>query len=382
MSQNKGRGENWQVQTQAIHAGRGVDPTSGAVVPPIHLSTTYERAADGSYPQGFVYTRSDNPNRRSLETCLARLEGGAAAAAFSSGLAATQAVLQTLAPGDHVIAPLDLYHGTRHLLTQVMGPWGLSVSFVDMENLGAVAAAVQPNTQLLWVETPSNPLLKLTDIAAVSAIAHQANARCACDSTWCTPVVQRPLALGADWVIHSTTKYLGGHSDLLGGVAIAAQADATFERLRQIQSLGGAVPSPFDCWLLLRGIQTLPYRMAGHCANALTLAQWLETHPAVEAVHYPGLPSHPAHALACKQMSGFGGMMSVQIRGGQAAAFAVAAKVQLFTRATSLGGVESLLEHRASIEGPDTATPDNLLRLSIGLEHVEDLKQDLAQALG
>jgi cystathionine gamma-synthase len=244
-----------------------------------------------------------------------------------------------------------------------------------------VAAAVRPETKLIWIETPSNPLLKITDIQAVAALAHAAGARCVVDNTWPSPVVQRPLELGADLVMHATTKYLGGHSDLLGGALVAASNDAFFERIRFIQATGGAVPSPFDCWLLLRSLSTLPYRMRAHCAGAQTIAEFLKGSPRVEQVHYPGLKSHPGHSVAVRQMQGFGGMMSIQIEGGAAEAMAVVAKVQLFTRATSLGGVESLIEHRASVEGPGSRTPQNLLRLSIGLEHPEDLIADLAQAL-
>jgi cystathionine gamma-synthase len=244
-----------------------------------------------------------------------------------------------------------------------------------------VVAALRPQTRLVWIETPSNPMLRLTDIAAVTELAHQAGAQCVCDSTWAPPVVQRPLALGADWVIHATTKYLGGHGDLLGGVAIARQTDEFYQRVRQLQGMAGAVPSAFDCWLLLRGIRTLSCRLQVQCQSALKVAEFLVQHPQVTAVHYPGLASHPSHGLARRQMQQFGGMLSVEIRGGEAAAMAVAAKVNLFTRATSLGGVESLIEHRASIEPPDTATPRNLLRLSIGLEAAVDLIADLDQAL-
>ncbi|WP_088893268.1 trans-sulfuration enzyme family protein [Leptolyngbya ohadii] len=369
------------IETLAIHAGRSIDPTTKSVTAPLYLSTTFEREPDGSYPQGFLYTRMASPNREMLEDCLTQLEGGEAAAAFSSGSAATMSVFQALSPGDHVIAPLDAYSGTTALLKNVMMPWGLEVSFIDLTDLGQVEQAVCPNTKLIWTETPSNPMLRITDLAAVATIAHQNNAICACDNTWASPVLQRPFEQGADLVVHSTTKYLGGHSDVLGGVVIAKVEDDRFQRIRQIQIAGGAVAAPFDCWLVLRGIQTLPYRMRGHSANALKLASALVNHPAVEAVHYPGLPDHPGHAIAAKQMKDFGGMMSIQIKGGREAAFAVTAGVKLFTRATSLGGVESLIEHRASIEGEGTQTPENLLRLSIGLESPEDLVADLTQAL-
>ncbi len=368
-------------ETLAVHAGYRVDPATGAVAAPIHLSTTFERAEDGSFPSGYIYTRSNNPNRADLEAALAAIEGGAGAAAFSSGSAATMAILQALAPGDHVIAPVDTYHGTRKLLREVFGGWGLTASFVDMSDTSAVRRAVQPNTRLIWAETPSNPRLLITDLAAMAEIAHGAGARLVCDNTWGTPVCQRPFEHGADLVLHSTTKYIGGHSDVLGGAVVSREDDEFFARIRLIQGAGGAVPSPFDCWLTLRGVRSLHWRMRGHVENAAAVAAFLHDHPAVEVVHYPGLPDHPGHAVAARQMSGFGGMVSVQVRGDATRALAVAAKVRIFIRATSLGGVESLIEHRASIEGPDTPTPPNLLRLSIGLEHHADLIDDLAQAL-
>jgi cystathionine gamma-synthase len=371
-----------KLETLAVHAGGEADPATGAVTPPIHLSTTFERDADGSYPRGYVYTRTDNPNRSALETCLAALEGGEAAAAFASGSAAAAAVFRALLPGDHVVAPLDMYHGIRKLLREVLAPWGLGVSFVDSGDLGAVGAALTPRTRLIWLETPSNPLLQLTDIAAVAGLARDHGLLLACDNTWATPMGQRPLELGADLVVHATTKYLSGHSDVLGGAVVAGRKDGVFERVRLLQGSEGAVPSPFDCWLTLRGVRTLPYRMRGHSDNALRVAEFLERHEGVEAVHYPGLASHPQFALAERQMALSGGMLSVQLRGGAEAAMRVVARVTLFTRATSLGGVESLIEHRASIEGPDSQTPPNLLRLSVGLEHADDLIADLDGALG
>ncbi|MFN8536130.1 MAG: aminotransferase class I/II-fold pyridoxal phosphate-dependent enzyme [Thermomicrobiales bacterium] len=369
-------------ETLAVHAGFRPDPATGAVAAPIYLSSTFERAADGSFPSGYVYTRSGNPNRSDLETALAALEGGAAAAAFASGSAATAAILQALGPSDHVIAPVDTYHGTRKLLREVFGAWGLTASFVDMSDTSAVCAAVRPNTKLIWAETPSNPSLLITDLATMAEIARGAGARLVCDNTWATPVCQRPFAHGADLVMHSTTKYIGGHSDLLGGAVVSKENDDFFARIRMIQGAGGAVPSPFDCWLALRGVRSLPWRMRGHAENAAAVAAFLHEHPAVEATHFPGLPSHPGHAVAARQMTAFGGMVSFQVRGDAARAMAVASRVKLFTRATSLGGVESLIEHRASIEGPDTPTPPNLLRLSIGLEHHDDLIEDLDYALG
>ncbi|NJO41566.1 MAG: aminotransferase class I/II-fold pyridoxal phosphate-dependent enzyme [Cyanobacteria bacterium CRU_2_1] len=370
------------LETLAIHAGRPPDSATGAVTPPIFLSTTFERDIDGSYPQGYHYIRDNNPNRTMLERCLAALEGGEAAAAFASGSAATASIFQALAPGDHTIAPQDAYSGTGTLLRSMFIPWGLQVTFVDMTDLEQVQQAIQPNTKLIWVETPSNPLLKVTDIQKIAAIAHHAGALCVCDNTWATPVLQQPFQQKADLVVHSTTKYFGGHSDVMGGVVIAQQPSNFFQRIRQIQVSGGAIAAPFDCWLVLRGVQTLPYRMRGHCHNAMQIAEFLSQHSAIDTVHYPGLLTHPGYPIAAQQMiGGFGGMLSVQVKGGRTNAFAVAAKVKIFTRATSLGGVESLIEHRASIEGAATKTPENLLRLSIGLEHIDDLIADLTQAL-
>lgn len=295
-------------------------------------------------------------------------------------------VFQALRPGDHVLIPDDIYFGTKVMIDKLFTPWGLSSERVDMTDLAAVAAAVRPNTKMLWIETPSNPLLKITDIAATAEIAHAAGAILACDSTWPSPALQQTLAQGADLAIHATTKYLGGHSDLLGGAVITRQNSPFFDTVRMIQQSGGAVPSPFDCWLLLRGIRTLPYRMRGHCENAQRLADYLSCHPKIEKVYYPGLPSHPGHAIAARQMSGYGGMLSIQLhedglRTGEQNARRMANRTKLFVQATSLGGVESLIEHRASIEGAVTNAPANLLRLSVGLEHPDDLIADLKQAL-
>ena len=370
-----------RIETIAVHAGHGVDPITGAVTPPIHLSTTFERDADGSFPRGHIYARNSNPTRTALETCLADLEGGSAAAAFASGSAATAAVFQALVPGDHVVAPTDAYHGTLRLLRETFVPWGLDVTFVDMTDPQRVREALRPATKLVWVETPSNPLWKVVDVARVAGIAHDAGAICVCDNTVGTPVLQKPFTLGADLVMHASTKYLSGHGDVMGGAVIGRGDDAVFQRVRAVQAMSGGVPSPFDCWLLLRGIRTLPYRVRAHAENAKAVAEFLSRHARVEAVHYPGLPSHPGHEIAARQMTAFGGMLSFQVRGGREASMTVAAKVRVFTRATSFGGVESLIEHRASIEGAGTRTPDNLLRLSIGLEHHADLIEDLDQAL-
>jgi cystathionine gamma-synthase len=371
-----------QLETLAIHTGHDVDPATGAVMPPLHLSTTFERQQDGGYPAGFVYARSDNPNRRAVEACLAALEGGAAALAFASGMAATTALFQTLSAGDHLLLPDDLYFGTGKVAQEIFGRWGLASTVVDMTDLAAVERHLRPNTKVVWVETPSNPLLKISDIGAISQLAHGVGALCVVDNTWPSPLCQQPLAHGADLVMHSTTKYLGGHSDLTGGALIVRTVDEFYERLRMVQQWGGAIPAPFDCWLLRRSLSTLPYRMRGHCENAARVVDFLVTHPAVAAVHYPGLTSHPGHAIAARQMMSFGGMLSIQVQGGAAEALAVANRVRLFTQATSLGGVESLIEHRASVEGPASRTPANLLRLSIGLEHADDLIADLDQALG
>jgi cystathionine gamma-synthase len=371
-----------RIETLAAHAGQEVDPVTGAVTSPIHLSTTFEREPDGSYRAGHVYSRTSNPNRRTLEATLASLEGGEAALAFASGSAATMAVFQALTAGDHVLAPDDAYYGTLRTARELLGPWGLQLDVVDMADLGAVERALRPNTRIVWVETPSNPLVRIVDIGALARLAHSAGARCVVDNTWATPVLQHPLALGADVVMHSTTKYLGGHGDLLGGALVFAKRDELFDRLFAVQTLGGAVPSPFDCWHLLRGNRTPPWRMRAHCANAAGVAMFLASRPEVEVVHYPGLPSHAGHDLAARQMSDFGGMLSVQLHGGRDEALAFTTRLKLFTRATSLGSPESLIEHRASVEGPATKAPENLLRISVGLEHVDDLIEDLEQALG
>lgn len=370
-----------KLETLIVHAGRAVEPGSNAVTPSITLATTFEREVDGEY-SGDIYTRASNPNRRNWEYALAALEGGQSAFAFASGQAAAAAVLQALSAGQHIILPDDLYHGLRYLIKDVLARWDLRADFVDMRDPANVRRAVKPETRLIWVETPSNPLLQIADIAAIAQIAHESGAWCAVDNTWATPVFQQPLALGADIVMHSTTKYFGGHSDVLGGAVILKDADSILtQRISSSQKLGGGVPSPFDCWLLLRSLPTLALRVRAQTENAKKIAAFLARHPRVELTYYPGLESHPGHDIAAGQMSGFGAMLSFQVRGGQAEALKVAANVKLFTRATSLGGVESLIEHRASVEGPDTHTPPNLLRVSVGLEHPDDLITDLEQAL-
>src|SRR5580765_228264 len=371
-----------KIETRAVHAGRKPEGGSRDVVPAIHLSTTFHKAEDGSLPGGYLYGRPNNPNREALENALASLEEGVAALAFSSGSAATLAVFQSLAPGDHVIAPEDAYYGTPALLRTVMANWGLTHTLVHMEDLAAVERAITPATRLIWTETPSNPLLTITDLRAIVALARKSEAMVACDNTCATPLFQQPLKLGVDVVMHSVTKYISGHSDVLSGALIFRESSEFLERVRNFQHDGGGVPSPFECWLSLRGMQTFPYRVRAHAANAQKVAEFLATQPRIEAVHYPGLKSHPGHKTAAAQMSGFGGVMSIQMKGGQAEAFKLISGVKLFSHATSLGSTHSLIEHRASVEGTASHTPANLLRLSIGLEHPDDLIEDLGQALG
>ena len=372
-----------RLETRAVHAGRRVDPATGAVTTPIHLSTTFERSPEGEYPLGFSYSRESNPNRRALEECLAEIEGGKDALVFSSGLAVAAAVVQGLEPGDHILAPDDVYWGLRNVIGKVFGKAQLETTYVDMSRPADVRAAIRPSTRLLWLETPSNPLMKITDLAAIASLAREAgpNIVTVCDGTFATPVLQHPLDCGIDMVAHSTTKYISGHSDVVGGVLITRYDNYLFERARTAQKYGGAVPSPFDCWLTLRGIDTLPYRVRAHSANAARLAVWLAAHPLVERVHYPGLPQHPGHAIAARQMSDFGGMLSFEVHGGREAAMGVVARCRLFIRATSLGGAHSLIEHRASVEGPQSRTPQSLIRVSVGLEHPDDLIADLEQAM-
>jgi cystathionine gamma-synthase len=371
-----------KIETRAVHAGRKPERGTRDVTPAIHQSTTFQKADDGSLPAGYLYGRANNPNRESLEEALASLEEGATALSFSSGSAATLGLLYALSPGDHVIAGKDVYYGTAILLKSHLSAWGLKFTLLDMRDLGAIERSLNPATKLIWAETPSNPLLHVTDLRAVAAIAKRAGALLACDNTWATPLLQLPLKLGADVVMHSVTKYLSGHSDVLSGALIFKEAGSLFEKVRSIQQEGGAVPSPFECWLTLRGLQTFPYRVRAHSESAQRIAEFLSRQPKIEAVHYPGLSSHPGHKIAATQMSSFGGMMSIQVKGGQTEAFKLAAGVKLFTHATSLGGAHSLIEHRASVEGAATMSPANLLRLSIGLEHADDLIEDLDQALG
>ena len=366
--------------TLAAHAAVA-DPSTGALTPPIHLSTTFERDDEGMLVGDYLYSRSNNPNRAMLEQSLAELEGGGAGIAFASGSAASMAILHCLDPGDHVIAPASCYYAVREQLLTIFSNWGLHVTFVDMSRLDTLEQALARPTRLVWIETPSNPLVAVTDIAAAASLAHRAGALVLADNSWATPALQRPLRLGADFVMHSTTKYLGGHHDVTGGAIIARESGPLVDRLRSLQDLGGAVPSPFDCWLVLRGIRTLPIRMRAHSAAARSLADFVAGHPAVSKVHYPGLPSDPGHAIAERQMSDFGGVLSIRLRGGREAALHVVRSVRLFRRATSFAGPESLIEHRASIEPPGNGTPDDLLRLSVGLENEVDLIADLERAL-
>ncbi len=365
------------IETKAIHSGREVNPFTGAINLGIEMSTTFERSVDGSYPKGFIYSRSHNPNRHLLERSISELEGGADAAAFSSGMAAIMSVAQALEPGAEVVIPRDIYHGTARLFREVMIPWGLKAKFIDFSNIEALEQAITRNVRMIFVETPSNPLLKLTDIKAISQMARNANAILVCDNTLSTPVSQMPLSLGADLVIHASTKYLGGHGDVTGGLVITREATNFFSRVKFIQQNGGAVPSPFDCWLIVRGIRTLPYRVRAHSYNALKISEFLRGHASVREVFYPKLIGKFKG-----QMTLEGGLVSFRVKGGAERAFSVAAQTKLFTRATSFGSYESLIEHRASMEGDDSPVPDDLLRLSVGLENYKDLIDDLDQALG
>jgi cystathionine gamma-synthase len=371
-----------KIETLAVHAGRAPDAATGAVREPLYLSTTFERAPDGGYPRGHSYARESAPNRGSLETALAALEGGAVALVFASGSAATLAAFSLATPGGRIVCAAECYHGTGKQLRNLLSNWSVSTEFVDTTSPAAVERALEPGAALLWVETPSNPLLKVSDLEALAGLAHARGALLVCDNTVASPVLQQPFAFGADIVMHSTTKYLNGHTDVLGGVLVVRETGTVADRLREFQTAGGAVPSPFDCWLISRSLATLPLRVRAQAASALTVARFLQAHPRVERVHYPGLETHATHALARRQMrDGFGALLSFQVAGGESSAMAVVARARLFTRATSLGGVESLIEHRASVEGPRSTTPRNLIRLSIGLENETDLVADLEAAL-
>jgi cystathionine gamma-synthase len=376
--------EPWSKRSLAAQAMGTVDPVTKAVVPPIHLSTTYVRDEDNAYSSGFTYGRADNATVREAEAVIAMLEGAdAGALLFASGMAAATAVFQALDPGDHVIAPRVMYWGLRHWLQSEAARWGLSVDFLDMDDLAALTRAVLPGrTKLVWIETPGNPLWTITDIAAVAKIAHAAGARVAVDSTAASPVHTRPLELGADIVMHAATKILNGHTDVIAGALAGATTDPFWQRLVSLRSTQGGIIGPFEAYLLLRGMRTLHLRATAQAATAMTLAERFSRHPHIETVLYPGLASHPGHDIAARQMQGgFGYMLSIRVAGGESAAIATAAGVRLWKRATSLGGVESLMEHRASVEGPDTPCPPDLLRLSVGIEDVEDLFSDLDRSL-
>ena len=372
--------------TLAIHAGQEPDPLTGAVAVPIYQTSTYKQDGVGGLRGGYEYSRSANPTRTALEGSLAAIEGGLRGLAFASGLAGEDTLLRTVCrPGDHVILPGDAYGGTFRLVARVLANWGLEYTPVDLADLAAVRAAVRDNTKVIWCETPTNPLLGIADIAALAEIARAAQARLVVDNTFASPYLQQPLALGADVVVHSTTKYLGGHSDVVGGALVTGDVELGQE-LAFHQNAIGAVAGPFDSWLVLRGIKTLGVRMDRHCANAGSIVDFLTGHSAVDRVLYPGLPEHLGHQVAARQMRGFGGMVSFTLRGGEEAALKVCELVQLFTLAESLGGVESLIEHpgrmtHASVVGSALEVPDDLVRLSVGIENVEDLLADLAQAL-
>ena len=379
--------DRYGFSTLAIHAGQPADPTTGATVVPIYATSTYPQEAPGQH-KGYEYSRTGNPTRAALETCLAALEGAEAGAAFASGLAATAAVLSAhLQPGDEVVAAADLYGGTFRILERVYKPWGLVPRYTEDSSPAGFAAVLSARTKMVWIETPTNPLLQIIDIAAVAELAHKAGALLVVDNTFASPYLQQPLALGADLVLHSTTKYLGGHSDVVGGAVMGRR-----ELLQPIyfyQNAAGGVPGPFDAWLTLRGVKTLAVRMERHSANARELAGWLARQPQIERVYYPGLPDHPGHAVARRQMRDFGGMISVRVRGGKDAALRLITRTKLFSLAESLGGVESLISHPATMTHASIppeirlkrGVDDSLVRLSVGIEDVHDLQADLQQAL-
>ncbi|HUT48308.1 MAG TPA: PLP-dependent aspartate aminotransferase family protein [Alphaproteobacteria bacterium] len=369
--------------TLAAQAFGAIDETTRAIVPPVHVSTTYLRDADGGYRSGRVYGRADNPSFDAPEATLNALEGGAGCLTFASGMAAAIAVFQTLQPGDHVVAPRVMYWALRHWLAEIAESWGISVSFVDASNPDALATAIHPGaTKLVWIETPANPTWVITDVARAAELAHGAGARLAVDNTVPTPLLTRPIEHGADLVMHAATKYLNGHSDVIAGALVTAAADEHWERITAHRALSGSILGSFEAWLLLRGMRTVALRVERACQSAQQLAERLETHTGVRAVLYPGLPDHPGHAVAARQMTGgFGGMLSIRLKAGEQAAHAVAAATGIWKPATSLGGVESLIEHRASIEGEGSPAPADLLRLSVGIEDPDDLTADLIQAI-
>ncbi len=376
--------EQWHFDTLAIHAGQSPDPTTGAIMTPIYQTSTYVQAGPAEH-KGYEYSRTDNPTRKALEDCLAALESAPYGLAFASGMAAIDTIFKLLRPGDHVIAGNDVYGGTFRLADKVLRHFGVNFSWVDLTDLDKVREALRPETKMVWIETPTNPRMSLVDIAAIAEIAHSKQALVVVDNTFASPALQQPLVLGADLAVHSTTKYLGGHSDVVGG-AIMTRNESLFQQLKFLQNAAGAVPGPMDCFLVLRGLKTLALRMERHSENALKVAQVLEDHPAIEKVIYPGLQSHPQYALATRQMRLPGGMMSVLLRGGVDAARQFVSKTRLFSLAESLGGVESLIEYPWSMTHASTATSDlavekNLVRLSVGVEHIDDLLNDLREAL-
>lgn len=369
-------------ETRAIHSGSAVDEINGAIAPPLVLSTTFERDADGGTSRGFGYIRDGNPTQERLEAALGAIDSAAGALAFASGMAAATALLQSLPPGSHVLLPDDGYYGITALARDYFPKWNLTFDLVAMSDAEAVRTLIRPSTRMIWSESPSNPMLRIVDLAAIATIARASKALFVADGTFASPALQRPIELGADVVLHSTTKYIGGHSDVQGGSLSFREKNAFFDAVLHTRHITGGVASPFNSWLVLRGIRSLAARMRVHSANAMAVARFLASHARVAAVHYPGLESHPRHEVAARQMSDFGGMLSFQVDGTREETLAVAARTRLFTRATSLGGVESLIEHRESSEGAGSTTPSNLLRLSAGLEHPDDLLDDLRQALG
>ena len=376
------KNNNQQVQTIAVHGGENTNENISDVIQPIHLSTTFERKKDGSLNE-YSYTRSGNPNRLTVENKIAAIEGAAMAVAFSSGLAAINAIFENvLVAGDHVIMPDDCYHGTRSLMVKFFTKRNISLHQTDMTEIANIEKLIKKETKLIWIETPSNPQLKIADINAIVSLAKAHKIITACDSTFATPLLQKPLELGVDFVMHSSTKFFSGHSDILGGIVCTNHQNEISNSIRDYQITAGAVPSPFDCWLLNRSLATFPLRFATQCSTAFAIAMLLENHSSVEKVFYPGLPSHKNYDIALQQMTnGFGSIISIQIRGGRTEALNFASKLNIFKHATSLGGVESLVEHRRSVEGDHPISPDNLIRISIGIEHLDDLKNDLLQAL-
>jgi cystathionine beta-lyase/cystathionine gamma-synthase len=372
-------------ETRAIHAGQDPDPTTGAINVPIYQTSTYVQDALGKH-KGYEYSRTGNPTRTALEACVASLEEARFGLAFASGMGAETTIMYLFKPGDHVVVSNDVYGGTYRLFQRVLAPYGLAFDFVDMTEPESVRQHIRPETRVVWIETPSNPLMKLIDIAAVSGIAHESGAKVVVDNTFASPYGQRPLSFGADMVVHSSTKYLGGHSDAVGGLVVTNDEE-DYEKLKFLQNAVGAVPGPMDCYLVLRGVKTLGVRMRAHEANALKIARFLEQHSSVDWVRYPGLPSHPQHDLAGRQMRNFGGMISFTVKGGIEEARRIVQGTRLFALAESLGGVESLIEHpgimtHASVANSPLAVPDNLIRLSVGIEDAEDLIRDLATAMG